>query len=36
MAYPNQNICQREVTFAILRADPPVGWLDQLACRRLA
>jgi hypothetical protein len=24
------------VTFAILRAEPPVGWLDQLACRRLA
>jgi len=24
------------VTFAVLRAEPPVGWLDQLACRRLA
>ena len=23
------------VTFAVLHVDPPVGWLDQLACTRL-
>ena len=27
MAYTSQNICQQEVTFAVLRAEPPVGIL---------
>ena len=26
MAYPGQNTCQREVTFAVLRAEPSVSW----------
>ena len=36
MAYPSQDICEKEVTFAVLRAEPPVGWLGQVACTRLA
>ena len=31
MAYPSQNTCQQEVTSAVLRAEPPVGWLDHVS-----